>query len=90
MFEEFSKEYIEFWENEYLKNIHNSLLLDKERMIDGFSTKEDIRKDWEQYLGKETSDFAVGSERIFYWLFNQFGQPNSSCLLYTSPSPRDS
>ena len=47
-------------------------------MIDGFSTKEDIRKDWEQYLGKETSDFAVGSERIFYWLFNQFGQPNSS------------
>ena len=78
MFEEFSKEYIEFLENEYLKNIHNSLLLDKERMIDGFSTKEDIRKDWEQYLGKETSDFAVGSERIFYWLFNQFGQPNSS------------
>jgi len=78
VFEEFSKEYIEFWENEYLKNIHNSLLLDKERMIDGFSTKEDIRKDWEQYLGKETSDFAVGSERIFYWLFNQFGQPNSS------------
>lgn len=78
MFEEFSKEYIEFWENEYLKNIHNSLLLDKERMIDGFSTKEDIRKDWEQHLGKETSDFAVGSERIFYWLFNQFGQPNSS------------
>lgn len=78
MFKDFSKEYIEFWENEYLKNIHNSLLLDKERMIDGFATKEAIRDDWENYLGKETSDFAVGSERIFYWLFNQFGQPNSS------------
>lgn len=78
MYKKFSKEYIEFWENEYLKNIHNSLLLDKERMIDGFSTKEDIREDWEEHLGKETSDFAVGSERIFYWLFNQFGQPNSS------------
>lgn len=78
MFEEFSKEYIEFWENEYLQNIHNSLLLDKERMIDGFATKEEIREEWEEYLGKETSDFAVGSERIFYWLFNQFGQPNSS------------
>ncbi|MCS5337100.1 MULTISPECIES: hypothetical protein [Staphylococcaceae] len=78
MFTEFSNEYIEFWEYEYLKNIHNSLVLDKERMIDGFLTKEDIRGEWEEFLGKETSDFAVGSERIFYWLFNQFGQPNSS------------
>ncbi|MHA6258290.1 PDDEXK family nuclease [Sporosarcina sp. CAU 1771] len=78
MFEEFSNEYLEFWEYEYLKNIHNSLVLDRERMIEGFTSKEEIRGDWEEYLGKEISDFAVGSERIFYWLFNQFGQPNSS------------
>lgn|SRR5699024_2701925 len=78
MFEKFSKEYIEFWEYEYLKNIHHSLILDKERMMDGFSTKEDIRNDWEEFLGEEISDFATGSERIFYWLFSQFGQPNSS------------
>ena len=47
-------------------------------MLDGFNIKEDIRGDWEEFLGKETSDFATGSERIFYWLFNQFGVPNSS------------
>lgn len=72
------KECIEFWEHEYLKNIHNTLVLDKERMKDGFASKEEIRDDWEQFLGDNISDFAVGSERIFYWLFNQFGQPNSS------------
>ncbi|WP_391206629.1 hypothetical protein [Psychrobacillus sp. L4] len=71
-------EMIEFWENEYLENIFHSLELDKQKMLEGFATKEEIREDWEQYLGQETSDFAVGSERIFYWLFNQFGQPNSS------------
>lgn len=74
----FTPDYIEFWENEYLKQIYHVLSIDREKMLDGFKTKEQIRSDWEQYLGQETSDFAVGSERIFYWLFNQFGQPNSS------------
>lgn len=69
---------IEFWEHEYLKQIYYTLSIDKQKMIDGFNTKEDIRADWEEFLGKETSDFATGSERIFYWLFNQFGMPNSS------------
>ncbi len=69
---------IEFWEKEYLNQIAFLVETDREKMINGFRTKEDIRSDWEQYLGKETSDFAVGSERIFYWLFNQFGIPNSS------------
>lgn len=69
---------IEFWEHEYLKQIYYLLIIDKQKMLDGFNTKEDIRKDWEEYLGKETLDFATGSERIFYWLFNQFGVPNSS------------
>ncbi|MFV0246668.1 MAG: hypothetical protein ACK5HS_01895 [Mycoplasmatales bacterium] len=69
---------IEFWEKEYLMQIEYLLKLDKEKMLDGFKTKEYIKEDWEQFLGKSTSDFAVGAERIFYWLFNQFGQPNSS------------
>ena len=69
---------IEFWENEYLKQIYYLLKIDKEKMLSGFDTKEDIRDDWERFLGAETSDFATGSERIFYWLFSQFGVPNSS------------
>jgi hypothetical protein len=69
---------IEFWENEYLKEIAYMITADKQKMLDGFHTKEDIRADWEKHLGAETSDFAVGSERIFYWLFNQFGIPNSA------------
>ena len=69
---------IEFWENEYLEQIAYLVETDKEKMLNGFKTKEDIRADWEKYLGAETSDFAVGSERIFYWIFNQFGIPNSS------------
>lgn len=72
------KKIIEFWENEYLEQIYYLLKIDKEKMLSGFDTKEDIRTDWERYLGAETSDFATGSERIFYWLFNQFGVPNSS------------
>lgn len=69
---------IEFWEHEYLEQIYYLLTIDKQKMLDGFNTKEDIRADWEEFLGNETSDFATGSERIFYWLFNQFGVPNSS------------
>ncbi len=69
---------IEFWEKEYLKQIEYLLKLDKEKMLDGFNTKEYIKNDWKEFLGKETSEFATGAERIFYWLFNQFGQPNSS------------
>lgn len=69
---------IEFWEYEYLKQLHFLLSIDYDKMMKYFETKEEIRNDWEQYLGKETSDFATGSERIFYWLFNQIGKPNSS------------
>ena len=72
------KRYVEFWENEYLNQIYYLLNIDKEKMLSGFDTKEDIRDDWEEFLGAETSDFATGSERIFYWLFSQFGVPNSS------------
>lgn len=76
--EQIERAMIEFWENEYLEQIAYLIQMDKEKMLNGFRTKEDIRNDWEKYLGDETSDFATGSERIFYWLFNQFGIPNSS------------
>lgn len=69
---------IEFWEHEYLEQIYYLLTIDKDKMLNGLSTKEDIRHDWEEFLGRQTSKSAVGSERIFYWLFNQFGIPNSS------------
>ena len=69
---------VEFWEHEYLEQIVYLLEIDKDKMLDGFNTKEDIRSEWESFLGKETSDFSTGSERIFYWLFSQFGKPNSS------------
>ncbi|MFE1245113.1 hypothetical protein ACFW35_13355 [Fictibacillus sp. NPDC058756] len=70
--------YVEFWENEYLQQIYYLLKLDKQKMLDGFNTKEEIKNDWVAYLGDNTSSFATGSERIFYWLFNQLGKPNSS------------
>jgi hypothetical protein len=69
---------MEFWENEYLKQIYYLLKLDRQKMLEGFATKEEIKEDWIHYLGDQTSSFATGSERIFYWLFNQFGKPNSS------------
>ena len=74
----FDDKEIEFWEEQYLNQIEYLLKMDIKKMFDGFATKEKIREDWEKYLGDETSDFATGSERIFYWLFNQFGMPNSS------------
>jgi len=69
---------IEFWEEQYLQQISYLLLLDREKMFDGLNTKEDIRKDWEKHWENDISDMAVGSERIFYWLFNQLGKPNSA------------
>lgn len=78
MYDEKRLKEIEFWEHEYLEQIYYLLTIDEQKMLDGFNTKEDIRSDWEMFLGDNTSDFATGSERIFYWLFNQFGVPNSS------------
>ncbi|MCD7781412.1 MAG: hypothetical protein LUG89_01755 [Methanosphaera sp.] len=71
-------ENIEFWEHEYLEQIYFLLKNDEKIMRDGFRTKEEIRSDWEQFLGNSTSDFATGAERIFYNLFNNFGKPISS------------
>jgi len=57
--------FIEFWEHEYLEQIYYLLNIDKQKMLDGFNTKEDIRKDWEEFLGKETSDLLQGLKEYF-------------------------
>ena len=70
---------IEFWEYQYLQHINYLLSIDVKKLIDGLNTKEKIRNDWEDFLSEQNkSELSIGSERIFYWLFNQFGIPNSS------------
>lgn len=74
---------IEFWENHYLNQIEFTLTQDLAKMIDGLKSKDKIKEDWIEYFhrinkSKQNSDFARGAERIYYWLFNQFGIPNSS------------
>ncbi|MEA2103056.1 MAG: hypothetical protein U9P79_00205 [Candidatus Cloacimonadota bacterium] len=75
------KKDIEFWENHYLNRIEFNLKQDMEKMINGLKSKDKIKEDWfEAYCesADKNSDFARGAERIYYWLFNQFGIPNSS------------
>lgn len=74
----FTKENIEKLEKHYLEEIVFLLEHEKEKLLKGLETKEPIRNDWQSYWGNNTSDYAVGAERIYYWLFNQFGIPNSA------------
>lgn len=74
---------IEFWEHETLEEIFFTIHQDLNKMIDGLNSKDKIRADWIKAfnrIGKkrQNSDFARGAERIYFWLFNQFGKPNSS------------
>lgn len=74
---------IEFWENHYLNQIEYNLKQDIEKMLQGLKSKDKIKEDWLSIFNKsdkqrQNSDFARGAERIYYWLFNQFGTPNSS------------
>jgi len=74
---------IEFWENHYLNQIEYNLKQDLEKMLHGLKSKDKIKDDWFHIFNnvdkkRQNSDFARGAERIYYWLFNQFGSPNSS------------
>lgn len=74
---------VEFWENHYLNQIEFMLLQDTDKMLDGLKSKDKIKEDWIEIFHnvekkRQNSDFARGAERIYYWLFNQFGSPNSS------------
>jgi hypothetical protein len=72
---------VEFWENHYLNQIEFTLKQDLQKMLDGLKSKDKIKEDWIEVFkasADKNSDFARGAERIYYWLFNQFGIPNSS------------
>ena len=74
---------IEFWENHYLNQIEYDLQQDLDKMLQGLKSKDKIKNDWFYIFNnadkkRQNSDFARGAERIYYWLFNQFGTPNSS------------
>jgi len=74
---------IEFWENHYLNQIEYDLTQDLIKMLEGLKSKDKIKSDWFEVFNnsekkRQNSDFARGAERIYYWLFNQFGSPNST------------
>ncbi|PIW70096.1 MAG: hypothetical protein COW08_03650 [Ignavibacteriales bacterium CG12_big_fil_rev_8_21_14_0_65_30_8] len=74
---------IEFWENHYLNQIEYDLTQDLIKMLEGLKSKDKIKSDWFEVFNnsekkRQNSDFARGAERIYYWLFNQFGSPNSA------------
>ena len=79
-------EEIEFWESYYLDQMTFMLLKDKDKMIKSLNSKDDIKEDWITIFNKKSCDIDKGAERIYFWLFNNLGIPNStpigSDLLY--------
>ncbi len=77
---------IEFLEKYYLDQIVFLLLKDKNKMINALNSKDEIKSDWISVYQKKVSDIDRGAERVYYWLLNQIGFPNStpigSDLLY--------
>lgn len=74
---------IEQLEYNYLSKIRFDLRQDLSKMIEGLNSKDKIKSDWIRYFERadkksQNSDFARGAERIYFWLFNQFGLPNSA------------
>lgn len=77
-----SRRKIERLEKNYLDNISFLMQSDIEKLIVGLNSKDSIREEWIHFLNsnedKRMSELSRGAERIFSWLFNQFGVPNSS------------
>ena len=74
---------MELIEEDVLNQINFTLSQDLQKMIDGLNSKNKIKDDWINIFNRidkkrQNSDFARGAERIYFWLFNQFGIPNSS------------
>jgi hypothetical protein len=74
---------IESKELHYFNQIIFTLLQDIEKMIKSLNSKDRIKEDWIDIFRKsdkkrQNSDFAKGAERVYSWLFSQFGTPNSS------------
>ncbi|MEN6511491.1 MAG: hypothetical protein ABFD00_06615 [Chloroherpetonaceae bacterium] len=79
-------ENIEFWEKYYLDQMEFMLLKDKDKMINALNSKDEIKNDWIDIYKKKSCDIDRGAERVYFWLLNQIGFPNStpigSDLLY--------
>jgi len=69
---------IEFWEHYYLEQMTFMLLKDKDKMINALNSKDEIKSDWIDAFNKKSCDIDRGAERIYYWLFNNLGIPNST------------
>jgi len=69
---------IENWEKYYLDQMAFMLLQDKNKMINALNSKDEIKDDWIKVLKKKVCDIDKGAERIYFWLFNQLGIPNST------------
>jgi len=70
---------IEFWEHDTLERIYFTIHQDIDKMMDGLRSKDKIKYDWIKAFDRidkqrKNSDFARGAERIYFWLFNQFGK----------------
>ncbi len=69
---------IEFWESFYLDQIEFTLLQDKHKMINALNSRDEIKSDWIEVFNRKSCDIDRGAERIYYWLLNQLGIPNST------------
>lgn len=79
----FDNKYIEEKEYHYFNQLIFTLEQDLQKMIDALNSKDKIKNDWINIFKRidkkrQNSDFARGSERVYFWLLNQFGKPNSS------------
>ena len=74
---------LEKWEFHYFNEIDFLLSQDVDKMLKGLNSKDKIKDDWLDKFSRidkkrQNSDFARGAERVYFWLFNQLGIPNSS------------
>ncbi len=72
---------IEFWEKQYLEQILFLINEQKQDIINGLLSMNNIKKDWInlfKYSSNKRIDFNNGLKRIFYCVLNRIGVHNSS------------
>lgn len=74
---------IERKEYHYFNQLIFTLKQDLSKMVDALNSKDKIKDDWINIFKRtdkkrQNSDFARGAERVYFWLLNQFGTPNSA------------
>jgi len=74
---------IEQKEFHYFNQLIFTLKQDLSKMVEALNSKDKIKDDWIEAFKRsdkkrQNSDFARGAERVYFWLLNQFGKPNSS------------